>query len=614
MLRKGRRDAYRPNWAGGQLGSLCFGLDFFCAGGGDEEEHFGVGVDGGEGEDFGEEAFAGGGVAGVGEDAIAGPGGEGEKVGVGFGLDEDDGGLLDEGVEGTFDDFEVVALGVDLDGFDGEVAGGDEGVDGGDFYIDLVAGFFAGGRQVGDFGVFLEGEVGGAGSCAHGDGNDFDFGIAADVALEFFADAGVGLEAVDGGGSGSEVEAVVADVGADVEEGAVAVDECFEEALAAPVDVCRGEEGFGGEVAVEGEDHALAGGEAHGLVAFEDALVELTNRRAEAPLDEAYLADELGVRQRYFLLLLAPAIAPRQTQSTMLSSVSGVGVTLASGCIAGRWRRAMAMDEVAMERVKAGMKAVWMAGDFGVIARTISGGGEEFVAGLGVGPGMRVLDVATGTGNLALPMARRGAEVTGVDIATNLLAQGRERAAGEGLRVRFDEGDAEALPYRDGEFDLAVSMFGAMFAPRPERVAAELGRVVKAGGKVAMANWTPAGFTGEMFRVGNRYGAGARDVPPPVMWGDEGVVRERLGPWFEGIETEVVPIVFDLPMEAAGVVRMFREYFGPTHMQFKRLDEAGRAGLQGDLEALWRGRNEAEDPGARTVVRNEYLRVVGVRR
>src|SRR5579872_2485777 len=135
----------------------------------------------------------------------------------------------------------------------------------------------------------------------------------------------------------------------------------------------------------------------------------------------------------------------------------------------------------ALEPIKAAMRAAWMAGDFGVVAKTIAGGAEAFVGRLNVPAGAKVLDVACGTGNLAIPLARQGCIVTGVDIATNLIAQARERAAVEDVTAIFDEGDAEALPYPDATFDVVVTMFGAMFAPRPEVVATELARVLKPG-------------------------------------------------------------------------------------------------------------------------------------
>jgi ubiquinone/menaquinone biosynthesis C-methylase UbiE len=162
-----------------------------------------------------------------------------------------------------------------------------------------------------------------------------------------------------------------------------------------------------------------------------------------------------------------------------------------------------------IEQIKATMRSTWMAGDFGVVAKTISAGAEEFVSRLGIPAGAHVLDVACGTGNTAIPLARKGCIVTGVDIAPNLLVQARERAAAEGLTATFDEGDAEQLPYADAAFDAVVTMFGAMFTPRPELVAAELARVLKPGALLAMANWNPDSFTGEMFRLGSKH------VPPP---------------------------------------------------------------------------------------------------
>ena len=267
-----------------------------------------------------------------------------------------------------------------------------------------------------------------------------------------------------------------------------------------------------------------------------------------------------------------------------------------------------------LDQIKQGMRAGWMAGDFGVVAKTIAGDGEAFVQRLGVEPGTRALDVACGTGNLTLPLARAGASVRGVDIAPNLLEQARERAMAAGLAIEFDEGDAEQLPYPDGSFDLVVSMFGAMFAPRPEVVAAELARVLKPGGRLAMANWTPAGFSGRMFALGARHVAPPPGVAPPVWWGDPAKVRERLGADFEDIVTEPVEITFDLPTGSAGAVSFFRTYFGPTKLAFARLDERGQDAFAADLEALWAGANTASDPEAHTAVPNEYLRVTATRR
>ena len=165
-----------------------------------------------------------------------------------------------------------------------------------------------------------------------------------------------------------------------------------------------------------------------------------------------------------------------------------------------------------MQGLKSRLKGTWSAGDFGRIAKSYEQGAAEFVARLALAPGLRVLDVACGTGNLAIPAAKAGAQVVGIDIAPNLVVQARQRAAAAGLDIRFEEGDAEALPYESGSFDRVLSMFGAMFAPRPELVARELMRVTRPGGTVAMANWTPGSFIGGMFKT-----IGALVPPPAIM-------------------------------------------------------------------------------------------------
>ena len=254
-----------------------------------------------------------------------------------------------------------------------------------------------------------------------------------------------------------------------------------------------------------------------------------------------------------------------------------------------------------------------MAGDFGVVAKTISTSAETFIDGLHIPAGAHVLDIATGTGNVALPAARTGAIVTGVDIAPNLLIQARDRAVAEALTIHFDEGDAEALPYPDASFDIVVTMFGAMFAPRPELVASEMARVLKPGGQLAMANWNPASFTGKMFKVGSAHVPPPPGIPPPVLWGDDLTVRARLAGSFKDIRTTLVPIDFDLPTDPAGTVAFFRKYFGPTQVAFSRLDEPGQAALAADLTALWSTANTAPDPTTQTLVPNEYLQVTATR-
>lgn len=261
--------------------------------------------------------------------------------------------------------------------------------------------------------------------------------------------------------------------------------------------------------------------------------------------------------------------------------------------------------------LKGSMKATWMAGDFGMLAAKMTKPAEQFVNRLPIAGGKRVLDVACGTGNTAIPAARLGAVVSGVDIATNLLEQARSRAVVEGLTAEFDEGDAEALPYPDETFDIAQTMFGAMFAPRPELVAKEMARVLKPGGLVAMGNWNPASFSAAMFKVGSKHVPPPPGIAPPVLWGDEAMVRKRLEPHFESIETEIIRIDFDMPMSAAGAVAFFKMYFGPTKMAFSKLDAAGQAALEADLVALWSGANVADDPEEHVLIHNEYLLVTG---
>jgi SAM-dependent methyltransferase len=267
-----------------------------------------------------------------------------------------------------------------------------------------------------------------------------------------------------------------------------------------------------------------------------------------------------------------------------------------------------------MDQIKQAMRATWMAGDFGVIAKTIEGSAQDLVRRLAIPAGQHVLDVATGTGNVALPLARSGCIVTGVDIAPNLLEQARARAAADGLTIQFDEGDAEEMPYPDASFDAVTTMFGAMFAPQPERVAAELARVLKPGGLLAMANWNPESFTGRMFRTGAKHAPPPPGVPPPVQWGDPDKARERLAAGFNDIQTELVPLNFEMDTNAAGAVNTFRTYFGPTKMAFARLDDAGKAALEADLVELWSSANTADDPEHATLVPNTYLLVTARKR
>lgn len=262
-------------------------------------------------------------------------------------------------------------------------------------------------------------------------------------------------------------------------------------------------------------------------------------------------------------------------------------------------------------QMKSNMKASWMAGDFGQIADFNQQGADDFVARLPIRPGIRVLDVACGTGNTAIPLARAGAQVTGIDIAPNLLEQARKRASAENLRVEFREGDAEELPFGDQEFDLVLSMFGAMFAPRPEAVAGELTRVCKPGGLIAMANWTPEGFVGKSFQVTAKWVAPPPGLAAPVLWGNEQVVRERFGKRISKLDLTRQKTIFDYPFGPQKVVEFFKEYFGPTKMSFSRLDKENQSRLASSLESLWAEHNMARD--GRTRIEAEYLDVRAIR-
>ena len=268
-----------------------------------------------------------------------------------------------------------------------------------------------------------------------------------------------------------------------------------------------------------------------------------------------------------------------------------------------------------MESLKARLKVTWSAGDFGRIAQSYEPGAADFVARLALQPGQHVLDVACGTGNLAIPAARSGAEVIGIDIAPNLVEQARERASAAGLNIKFEEGDAEALPYESGSFDVVVSMFGAMFAPRPQLVAEELLRVTRPGGLIAMANWTPRSFVGQMFKT-----IGALVPPPPIMpspllWGDEATLRERFGSGVSELRVQPMMIEFRFDNIApADVVEFWRRYYGPTQRAFEALadDAAKQTALRGALEKLWTTNNRASTRGS-TRVESEYLEVRAVR-
>jgi len=258
--------------------------------------------------------------------------------------------------------------------------------------------------------------------------------------------------------------------------------------------------------------------------------------------------------------------------------------------------------------LKARLKGAWTAGDYGLVAKTLEAEAEEFIGRLTLRPGTRLLDVACGSGNLAIAAARTGAVVTGVDIAPNLLEQARARAESEGRPVQFDEGDAEELPYPDSSFDVVVSMFGAMFAPRPQLAAAELLRVCRRGGRIAMANWTPGGFGGQLFKAVSQHAPPPTGIPPPAQWGDEAVVRERLRDGIADLRMTKRICHIKYPFAPAEVVEFFRTYFGPVKNAFAAVGAARENQLRRDLERVWSEHNRAEDNS--THIEAEYLEVI----
>ena len=264
-----------------------------------------------------------------------------------------------------------------------------------------------------------------------------------------------------------------------------------------------------------------------------------------------------------------------------------------------------------MEALKTRLKATWMSGDYGHFATYLEAGALEFLSRFPIEPGARVLDVACGAGQTAIPMSRAGAKVTGVDIATNLIEQAGTRAQAENLDARFEEGDAEMLPYDDGSFDIVVSLIGAMFAPRPEMVAAELKRVCRRGGKIIMGNWTPGGFVGQMFRIHGKHVPPPAIMPPPVKWGDEETVRERLSDGVSLLKLSRRLYPFRYPFPPSAVVEFFRTYYGPSYKAFAALDTERQSALQEDLEQLWTEHNTATD--GTTAIDAEYLEVVAIR-
>ena len=262
-----------------------------------------------------------------------------------------------------------------------------------------------------------------------------------------------------------------------------------------------------------------------------------------------------------------------------------------------------ATDLVAL---KLKQQATWSTGDYAVVGTTLQIVGETLAEAMDLQAGEHVLDVAAGNGNATLAAARRGCEVISTDYVGALLRRGEARAEAEGLQVQFREADAEDLPFADGAFDAVVSTFGVMFTPNQERAAAELARVSRKGGRIGLANWTPTGFIGELFKVVGRYLPPPAGVKPPSLWGTE----ERLHALFEGrmasIEVQRKYFVFRY-RSAQHWLDCFRTYYGPIHKAFGALDGDGQAALQADLLALAGRYNRA---GSTLAAPSEYLEAV----
>src|SRR5262252_3868711 len=263
-----------------------------------------------------------------------------------------------------------------------------------------------------------------------------------------------------------------------------------------------------------------------------------------------------------------------------------------------------------VDGLKTRLRETWMAGDYDRFSRYMEQGARIFYEHLDIPARCQLLDVACGSGQVALWAARDGVNATGVDIAPNLIQRAQARAKAEGLNARFVEGDAEALPFEDGSYDVVTSLVGAMFAPRPELVARELLRVCSPGGTIAMGNWTPQGFVGQMFKTFAKFIAPS-GMPAPVLWGDESVVRERLGPGVSDLKMTRRHYSFTYPFPAAEVVEFFRQYYGPTNRAFASLSGDSANSLRDELDTLWSAHNRGRDE--LTVVAAEYLEVVAIR-
>lgn len=255
--------------------------------------------------------------------------------------------------------------------------------------------------------------------------------------------------------------------------------------------------------------------------------------------------------------------------------------------------------------IKQRQQAAWASGDYAVVGTTLQIVGEQLCEAIDLKPGSEVLDVAAGNGNATLAAARRFAEVTSTDYVEALLDKGKQRAQAEHLPVTFRVADVEALPFADASFDYVLSTFGVMFAPNHQQSAAEMLRVVRSGGKIGLANWTPASFIGEVFKTLGRHVAPPAGVRSPALWGD----RQHLETLFEGHQVTMTERFFRFRYKSpAHFTEVFRTYYGPVHKAFLALDGSGQAALAQDLAALMERFNAATD--GTLVIPSAYAEVI----
>jgi ubiquinone/menaquinone biosynthesis C-methylase UbiE len=253
------------------------------------------------------------------------------------------------------------------------------------------------------------------------------------------------------------------------------------------------------------------------------------------------------------------------------------------------------------ELVKQVQQQMWSTGDFSVMANGLVIVGELLCESLDVSPGQKVLDVACGSGNTALSAARRQAEVTGLDYVPELLERGRERAAADRMEITWVDGDAEALPFDDGSFDIVTSTFGSMFAPNQQQAADELTRVCRPGGKIGMANWTPPSFVGQMFITIFKHAPPPVPIDPPLLWSLEPRLRELFADRVSSVELVPREVVFRFH-SPEHLLAVFSQYFGPFIVAMNRLGEAGTPALENDLLELARTQNTGGDATLRIPV------------